>query len=658
MGNLEFHVLGPVEVISDGIPLALGRGKSLDVLATLLASPNQVVTTDTLTHTVWHSRLPLNPRGTLHSVVARLRRLMGSEYIDTLPSGYRFRVEADLLDLLRFEQLVAAADRQRSEDAFALLTEAIGLWRGAPLANVGLPALLNGVVSRLTQRYLDACEKWAGLGLEAGQHEAVVSRLATLVDEHPFRERMTGQLILGLYRSGRQTDAIAVYDSLRHALSDEMGIDPSPELQDLHLKILRADPSLYERASQANRGKPAGLQADAVDLRASGGGSAGGVPHRLPAGTRVFTGRQGELARLLALADGTDEGRGSGTAVIAAIDGMAGIGKTALAVHAAHLLADRFGDGQLFINLHGYTERHPPRTAGQALETILHTLGVPPHQIPADAEERAALYRERLAGTRTLIVLDNAADEAQVLPLVPGERRCLVLVTSRRKLKALDEAHTMALDALPGPEAIALFAALAGPGRVAAEDPAVAKIIDLCGCLPLAVRIAAALMRNRPAWTPEYLTDTLQTGRTRLAPFSDGDRDLAALFDLSSQALDDGQRRLYRYLGHIPGPEIDIYAAAVLLDNDFVAARQLLQDLVDHNLLRECPAGRYRMHGLIREHARAQPVPSADRDAAVGRLLDYYQHTAGLAAARRTLQLTPAWNTPSREAGMTSESSR
>lgn len=634
MGNLEFHVLGPVEVISEGTPLALGRGKPLEVLATLLASPNQVIPTDTLTDTVWHSRPPLNPRGTLHGVVVRLRRLIGSGYIDTLPSGYRFRVEADFLDLLRFEKLVAAAGHQRTEEALALLTEALGLWRGTPLGNVSSPALVNREVPRLTERYLGACEKWAGLCLEAGQHEAVVSRLATLADEHPFRERMTGQLILGLYRSGRQTDAIAVYDSLRHALSDEMGIDPSPELQELHLKILRADPSLREQPPQANRGKQAGLQTDAFELPASGEASAGGAPHRLPADSRVFTGRQGELARLLALADGTDDGRGSGTAVILAIDGMAGVGKTALAVHAAHLLAERFGDGQLFINLHGYTERKPPRTVDQALETILRTLGVPPHQIPEDAEERGALYRERLAGTRTLIVLDNAADEAQVSLLIPGERQCLVLVTSRRKLRALDEAHTIALDVLPGSEGTALFAAVAGPGRVAAEDPAVAKITDLCGRLPLALRIAGALLRNRPAWTPEYLADTLQAARTRLAPFSDGDRDLAALFDLSSQALEDGQRRLYRYLGHIPGPEIDIYAAAVLLDSDPVAARQLLEDLVDHNLLRECPAGRYRMHGLIREHARTQPVPSAERDAALGRLLDYYQRTAGRANTR------------------------
>ncbi|MBO0807530.1 MAG: tetratricopeptide repeat protein, partial [Actinobacteria bacterium] len=366
-----------------------------------------------------------------------------------------------------------------------------------------------------------------------------------------------------------------------------------------------------------------------------------GVPRRLPADTRVFTGRHAELARLLELAGRTGDGRGPGTVVISAIDGMAGIGKTALAVHAAHLLAERFGDGQLFIDLHGYTEGYPPRTPDQALETFLRTLGVPAQQVPADPEERAALYRERLAGTRTLIVLDNAADEAQVRPLIPGESRCLVLVTSRRKLKALDDAHTMALDVLPVPAAIALFAAVAGPGRVQAEDPVAAEIAGLCGRLPLTVRIAAALLRNRPAWTPEDLAGTLRAARARLDAFADGDRDLAALFDLSSQALDDGHRRLYCHLGHIPGPEADVYAAAALLDTGPVAAKRLLQGLVDQNLLQESPAGRYRMHDLVRAHARAQALPAPEREAATGRLLDYYQHTAGRADARITRSAGP-----------------
>jgi tetratricopeptide (TPR) repeat protein len=315
--------------------------------------------------------------------------------------------------------------------------------------------------------------------------------------------------------------------------------------------------------------------------------------------------------------------------VISAIDGMAGIGKTALAVHVAHRLADRFPDGQLFIDLHGYTQGYPPRTANQALEAFLRTLGVPTAQIPGDVEERAALYRERLAGTRTLIVLDNAADEAQVRPLIPGSAGCLVLVTSRRKLQALDDAHTLALDVLPGPDAIALLAAAAGPGRIAADDPVAAELIARCGRLPLTVRIAAALLRNRPTWSPAHLAGRLRAEHTRLAALSGAaeDRDPAALFDLSSQNLGHDQRRLYRYLGLTPGPEVDTNAAAALLDRDPAVAERLLQALVDHNLLLEPSAGRYRMHDLIRAHARtlAGQDPRPEQQAALARLLDYYQ---------------------------------
>jgi hypothetical protein len=279
--------------------------------------------------------------------------------------------------------------------------------------------------------------------------------------------------------------------------------------------------------------------------------------------------------------------------VISAIDGMAGVGKTALAVRAAHQLAGRFGDGQLFIDLHGYTQGYPPRTADQALETFLRAMGIPPQRIPAGTEERAALYRERLAGTRTLIVLDNAADEAQVRPLIPGDAGCLVLVTSRRKLKSLDDAQVVAVDVMPEPEAIALLAAVAGPGRVAADTRGAAEVAGLCGRLPLAVRIAGALLRNRPAWPLAHLAGKLRATKGRLDPFRDGDRDLAAVFGLSDQNLRDDQRRLYRYLGLVPGPEIDAYAAAALADTDPAAADRLLQELVDHNLLLEPAAGRY-----------------------------------------------------------------
>jgi DNA-binding SARP family transcriptional activator len=653
MNDLDFRILGPVEVFRDGHSLPLGRGKLTDLFATLAVSPNQVVSIGALTETVWHIQAPERPRAALHSAVARLRQIIGHGFIETHSSGYRFSVQSSSFDLFKFSQITAAArQEQRAQDALDLLTEAIGLWRGTPLENVTSPVLLNSAVPRLAETFLSTCEQWASLCLQTGRHEAAVAKLNPLIDEHPFRERMAGQLMLGLYRCGRQADAIAAYESLRHRLGEEMGIDPAQELQELHLKILRADPSLRGAPGQTNlitpvlETLPAATEPGLVKLpglSASSNGSTSVAPRRLPSDTRAFTGRKAELARLLELAD--SDARSLGAVPVLAIDGMAGIGKTALAVHAAHLLAERFGDGQLFIDLHGYTEGYPPRSPDEALETFLRALGLPASAIPEDTEERAALYRDRLAGTRTLVVLDNAADETQVRPLIPGDGGCLVLVTSRRQLKGLQDAHAVALDVLAEPEAIALLREVAGPGRIAADDPAAAEIAGLCGRLPIAVRIAAALIRSRTGWSPRDLAGRLRAAQAGLDAFSVGDQDLAAMFGLSSQTLHHEQRRLYACLGLIPGPEIDALAAAALLGADPVTAERLLQELVDQSLLLEPAAGRYRMHDLIRAHARGLTLADAceaEGDRAIARLLNYYQHTAGRADARISWNARPS----------------
>ena len=360
---------------------------------------------------------------------------------------------------------------------------------------------------------------------------------------------------------------------------------------------------------------------------------AGGPPRQLPATTPAFTGREDELAELLSLAAGTGGGGSPGTVVISAIDGMAGIGKTALAVKAGHALALRFPDGQLFIDLRGYTQGVTPRDPLDALAAILQAYEVPPGQIPADLDARAAFYRDRLAGTRTLIILDNAYSEAQVRPLLPGDGGCLVVVTSRRRLKALDDAHALPLDVLPAADAVALFRQVAGPGRIPADDPLLEEIATLCGRLPLALRIAAALIRHRPAWTLARLADKLRQARPGLEGFSDGERNLTCVFDLSYRALGDDRRLLFRRLGLAPGPDADAYAAAALLDCGPTKAEDLLQDLVDHNLLAELAACRYRMHDLVRAYALAAHDPAERRKTALDRLLDYYQHTAARADA-------------------------
>ena len=384
-----------------------------------------------------------------------------------------------------------------------------------------------------------------------------------------------------------------------------------------------------------------------------------GAFRQLPADLATFTGRQDDLKQILdAATTAVADGR-SAAVVVTAIDGMAGIGKTTLAVHAGHLLSERFPDGQLFVDLHGFTQGLQPRTAADVLADLLRTLRVPPQQIPRDVDARAALYRDRLSGKQILVVLDNAIDEDQVRPLLPGHPGCLVLVTSRRRLKGLDEARIVSLDVLPLPDALVLLRTIAGPGRVSPDDPMLEEIALLCGNLPLALRIAGALLRHRPSWTLAHLGAKLRDAHSALAVFHDGDRDLTALFNLSYAALPEDQKLLFRRLGLHPGPDIDSYATAALLDTAPPQAEAGLQYLVDHNLLAETSPGRYRMHDLTRTHARTLAATSDDstehREMALDRLLRYYAHTALRASLPigRLPRPEPAGPAPAHAPGLT-----
>ncbi len=358
------------------------------------------------------------------------------------------------------------------------------------------------------------------------------------------------------------------------------------------------------------------------------------ILRQLPADTVLFTGRDDELERLLA---SIEHGRSvglPGTVVISAIDGMGGIGKTALAVHAAHRLADRFPDGQLFIDLYGFTQGTAPREPGDALATLLSGLGVPPGRIPADLDARAALYRDRLADTSTLILLDNAADEAQVRPLLPATSTCLVLITSRRRLKALDDALPLPLDVLSRREAVVLLRKAARLSEHAEDEPLLARVAELCGRLPLALLIAGALLRTGGrAWNLQVLIDrfTARPPGRELAGYTDETRSLPAVFDISYRNLPEDQQVLFRRLGLLPGPEIEAYAAAALLETGLDEADRLLQRLSDYSLLAGVRPGRYRLHDLIRAHTRTLAAaldPAYERAGARDRLLHYYAHTA------------------------------
>jgi tetratricopeptide (TPR) repeat protein len=355
----------------------------------------------------------------------------------------------------------------------------------------------------------------------------------------------------------------------------------------------------------------------------------------LPRDTAAFTGRTRELDRLAASVSET--AATGGVIGIHAVDGMAGIGKTAFAVHAAHRLAARFPDRQIFLRLHAHMAGQQPVDPAEALATLLLTTGVAPQQIPPGLEARSATWRGHLAGKKMLVVLDDAVGSDQVRPLLPGAAGCLVLVTSRRRLTALEEAAAISLGTLPPSEAADLFVRLAGGPGLQPAEAAVAEVTGLCGYLPLAIGLAAAGLRHHPAWTIADLAADLATARDRLAALKAEDVSVAAAFDLSYQDLTPGQQRLFRRLGLHPGADIDVYAAAALDGTALRATRQRLGELHDQNLISEHARGRYRLHDLLREHARARAADddAEDQQAAIDRLLDYYVHTA-VAASQHT----------------------
>jgi tetratricopeptide (TPR) repeat protein len=375
----------------------------------------------------------------------------------------------------------------------------------------------------------------------------------------------------------------------------------------------------------------AAFEAAAVGYAPAGEFPAGGVavPRTLPRDVTSFTGREHEIAQLTGSV-------ASATAGILAISGMAGIGKTALAVHVAHILAMRFPDGQLFLPLHGHTPGQQPMDPADALASLLLTTGVAATEIPPGLEPRAGLWRDRLAGKRFLLVLDDAASSAQVQPLLPGTAGSLVLVTSRRLLASLEDAYQTRLDTLPTLDAAVLLVRLAGRPGLEPHDPAVGQITTLCGYLPLAIALLARQLHHHPSWTPAALAAELTAAQDRLELMVSERSSVGAAFDLSYRDLPKAEQQLFRRLGLHPGVDIDLYAAAALGGIGLNTARRYLSALYDQYFLTEPTYGRYRLHDLIREHARilVSADPAADRDQALRQLLDYYQYTAGIAAAR------------------------
>ncbi|HEU5472950.1 MAG TPA: BTAD domain-containing putative transcriptional regulator [Actinophytocola sp.] len=617
---MRFRVLGTLEVRSLDGPCRLAAAKQRNLLAVLLLNANQPVDIGRLVDALWPDGPPRTAPVALRTYVSALRRSLGLAgrsglpRLGTVPGGYQLYCAPGDLDLLAFDDLVTEGRRALAagapETAADRLRHALGLWRGRPFEDVVLDAGLRTELIRLEERRFLAQESWLEAQLALGHHEDVLAELLELVTTQPLREPLWAMWMLALYRSGRQAEALRAYRDLRRHLVRELGVEPGQPLRRLHQQILTSHPDL---AAPVRPAYPYAIP----------------VPRQLPADIRSFVGRQAELTRLLTIADDRPQ-----ALMINAIDGMAGIGKTALAVHAAHRLADLFVDGQLFVDLQGFTDGVSPIAPADALDCMLRGLGLSGEQIPHALEARAALYRTRLATKRVLIVLDNAATEEQVRPLLPGAPTCLVLITSRVRL-TISDAEPLTLSALPSAEALELFVRTAGEARLrSTESDLLTRIVDLCGRLPLAIRIAAARLRARQNWSAEHLADRLHDQRHRLTELSAGGLSVSAAIDLSYHHLSAPARRVYRLLGLHPGPELDTWAAAALADLPVQDAGDLLDNLIDAHLLTEPVPGRYRFHDLIRAHAAATSshVDSAeDRQAALTRLSDHYVDTACVA---------------------------
>jgi DNA-binding SARP family transcriptional activator/tetratricopeptide (TPR) repeat protein len=646
---VEFRLLGDLEVRIGGQLVEVGHVRQRCVLVALLLEANRVVPVDQLVDRVWGDRAPQRARGTLYSYLSRLRQVLATTddaVIARQPCGYVLTVDPQAVDVHRFERLVGQARAAADQDAAPLLAEALALWRGAAFATLDTPwlnAARDGLDRARRAVELDRND----LALRSGRHAEVLGELSAWTAAHPLDERLAGQLMLALYRAGRQGDALACYRQMRLRLAEELGTDPSPPLNDLHQQVLTADPALAATA-------PTIWSAVARSP----------VPRQLPAPPRAFTGRSGELAALSAALDGCT-GHGGGTVMISAVGGTGGIGKTWLALRWAHDNLRLFPDGQLYVNLRGFDLAIEPVPSAVAVRGFLDALGVGSAAIPPDPDAQAALYRSLVAGRRMLIVLDNARDSAQVAPLLPGTATAGVLVTSRRQLTGLITEHgarPLALDVLTEAEARHLLTGHLGAGRTGAESDAVAALLRHCAGLPLALGIVAARAAVRPDLPLAALAAELREAATRLDALDGGELaiNLRAVLSGSSRALPPDAAQMFGLLGLAPGPDIDLHAAASLAALAPARTRILMRQLTAAHLVQEPVPGRYRMHDLVRLFAAEQAAAhsAGEQRAALQRLLDHYLHTAY--AADRLLAphrdriapaLPPSGTTPKHLAG-------
>jgi DNA-binding SARP family transcriptional activator len=625
--GMRFRILGVLDARNEaGRPVRLGAPKPRTLLAVLLLHANQPVGTDRLTDLLWPAGAPRSAAGALRTYASTVRSAVGlgapagGPRLVALPPGYLLEVGPDGLDALLFDRLAELGRQAAAGGDLAAAAghwqHALGLWSGRVLDGIDVDPAGEVVRSGLAERRLGVLEDWAQARLTLGGHAEVLAALPGAAADQPTRERLHGLTMLALYRAGRQAEALAEFRRLRRRLVDELGVEPGRALQLLQRQILAADPELDPPAAPVTIG--------ARDVA---------VPRQLPPDPPSLVGRTDEIAAIRGLGE-PDQAR-NGPAIVA-IDGPGGVGKSTLAIHAAHRLAARFADGQLYVDLQGATAGLRPLEPLEALARFQRALGGTERE-RATVSEASSVFRAMTAGRRLLVVLDNARDPAQVRHLLPGGTACLVLVTSRQVLTTLDGATHVHVAELSEEEAVLLLGRLAGP-RIAADRPAALRVARWCGYLPLALRIAGARLAARPGWPVRALADRLSDAHRRLDELAVAELAVRSSFQVSYQQLDgsaDAADRVaadaFARVGLPDGPELSLPAAAALLDLPEPAAERAIERLVDCQLVESPSPGRYRLHDLLRLFARetaAARVPAGDRTAALTRALTWYVASA------------------------------
>jgi DNA-binding SARP family transcriptional activator/tetratricopeptide (TPR) repeat protein len=610
---VEFGVLGPITVWSDGRPVPVGGPRQRCVLGALLVHLGREVTIDQLIGYLWSDDPPRTARSVIQVQISHLRRSLPGT-IATTPGGYTLDVDADSVDLHRFRRLRDRAAAAEPKTAVDMLEQALECWRGVPFSGVGSEYLDYTVVAPLREERWSCVVAWATHALELGRHADVVSRLTSLVSEEPFRERLHHLLITALWRDNERARALSVYEEFRARLADELGVDPGPELVALHTRILQEDFS-EEGPQDLSSGEP---------------GTRFVVRNDLPRDLPDFTGRQESLRRLDEVARTGDD-----RAQVCVITGSGGEGKTTTAVRFGYEAAKRYPDGQLFIDLYGYTTDREPLDAMSALGALLRAVGVEPEAVPESLEERAALWRATLMGRRVLVILDNAFSYAQVSPLLSSSPGSMTLITTRNELSGLSGARFLSLGVFDESSSLELLGRVLGEDRVQREPDQAREIIRICGGLPLALRVVAGRMLSRPRWSFAHVARRLGEQNRKFRELQVEGQSVEAAIDLSFQSLNRDQSRTFLLLGLMIGSTIDLGGAAALLDVTVEDADDILQELVGVCLLEEPQGDVYRLHDLIGAFSRdraAMLLSAGEIDAAKLRLAEQYMATAQHAA--------------------------